>query len=54
MALQTILILFLRLAFMYVNRRRARMNIEEIERQIKRYGGIELVGDRHPEFRYTL
>ncbi len=52
--LQTIVVAFLRLAFMYENRRRQRLNNEEIERQIQRYGGIELVGDRHPEFRYTL
>jgi hypothetical protein len=52
--LQTILIIILRFAFMYENRRRQKLNIDEIEKQIKRYGGITLVGDRHPEFRYTV
>jgi hypothetical protein len=39
---------------MYENRRRQKLNIDEIEKQIKRYGGITLVGDQHPEFRYTV
>jgi uncharacterized BrkB/YihY/UPF0761 family membrane protein len=53
-ALQTILIIILRLVFMIINRQRARMNEEEMKKQIERYGGNELAGDRHPEFRYTL
>ncbi|CAF3722339.1 unnamed protein product [Adineta steineri] len=52
--LQTILALILRLTFILINRRRLRMNQEEIDQEIQRYGGIELAGDRHPEFRYTL
>ncbi|CAF1165643.1 unnamed protein product [Adineta steineri] len=52
--LQTILILILRFIFAFINRQRSRMNIEEINQQIQRYGGKELAGDHHPEFRYTL
>ena len=46
--------IILRLVFIYINRQRSRMNDEEIKNQIERYGGIELAGDRHPEFRYIL
>jgi uncharacterized BrkB/YihY/UPF0761 family membrane protein len=51
---QTILIIILRLVFMMINRGRSQMNEYEIKKQIERYGGNELAGDRHPEFRYTL
>jgi len=52
--LQTILVIILRLIFMIINHRRSQMNEEEIKKQIEEYGGNELAGDRHPEFRYTL
>jgi hypothetical protein len=52
--LQTILIVILRLIFMFINRQRSKMNNEQINQQIVRYGGNELAGDRHPDFRYTL
>ncbi len=52
--LQTILIVILRLIFVFINRQRSQMNNEQINQQIARYGGNELAGDRHPEFRYTL
>jgi hypothetical protein len=48
------LIIILRLIFMFINRQRSRMNNEEINQRIKQYGGDELAGDHHPEFRYTL
>ncbi|CAF1391416.1 unnamed protein product [Adineta ricciae] len=51
---QTILVLSLRFIFIYENRRRGRFTKEQIERQIQRYGGNDLIGDRHPDFRYTL
>ena len=51
---QTILIIILRCVFVLINRRRSRMNAEEIQEQIAKYGGNELAGDRHPEFRYML
>ena len=44
----------LRLAFMFINHRRSQMNEREVKDQIEHYGGSELVGDRHPKFRYTL
>ncbi|CAF5031357.1 unnamed protein product, partial [Rotaria sp. Silwood1] len=53
-ALQTILIIILRFIFIYINRRRQILNDEQKQQQIETYGGIELIGDRHPEFRYTL
>ncbi|CAF3106287.1 unnamed protein product [Rotaria sp. Silwood2] len=53
-ALQTILIIILRLVFIYINRRRQILNDDQKQQQIERYGGNELIGDRHPEFRYTL
>ena len=53
-ALQTVLALVLRLVFARINRQRASMDQAQVDRQIARYGGSELVGDRHPEFRYTL
>jgi hypothetical protein len=39
---------------MIINRRRNGMNDEEIKQVVEKYGGAELAGDRHPEFRYTL
>ena len=53
-ALQTVLALVLRLVLARINRQRATMDKAQIDQQIVRYGGSELVGDRHPEFRYTL
>jgi tryptophan-rich sensory protein len=53
-ALQAVLVISLRLIFVYINRQRSRMNEEEIQQQVERYGGNELAGDHHPEFRYTL
>jgi hypothetical protein len=52
--MQTIVAIILRLTFMIINRQRSQMNEKEIRRQIKRYGGSDLVGDRHPKFRYIL
>ncbi|CAF1300901.1 unnamed protein product [Adineta steineri] len=51
---QTILVFLLRFVFIYENRRRERFTTEQSQRQIQRYGGSDLVGDRHPDFRYTL
>jgi len=48
--LQTISIIILRLVFMIINRQRARINKEEIKKQIEEYGENKLVGDHHPEF----
>ncbi|CAF1267643.1 unnamed protein product [Rotaria sordida] len=53
-ALQTILIIILRFIFIYINHRRQILNDDEKQQQIQRYGGIQLIGDRHPDFRYTL
>jgi len=48
--LQTISIIILRLVFMIINRQRARINKEEIKKQIEEYFGNELVDDHHSEF----
>ncbi len=53
-ALQSILIITLRLILMRINRRREKMNDDEKQRQIEKYGGEQLAGDHHPDFRYIL
>ena len=52
--IQTILIISLRFILLFINQQRSQMNADEIQKQIERYGGNELVGDHHPDFRYTL
>ncbi|KAI7865150.1 major facilitator superfamily domain-containing protein [Spinellus fusiger] len=54
MAAQTVLVLILRFALARENRRRDKMTKEVFELEIEKYGGMELVGDRHPTFRYIL
>ncbi|CAF0970489.1 unnamed protein product, partial [Didymodactylos carnosus] len=51
---QTILVILLRVVFMYENHRRKHLNDEQKENECNYYGGLELVGDRHPDFIYTL
>ncbi|KAK9765531.1 hypothetical protein K7432_006071 [Basidiobolus ranarum] len=53
-ALQTVLVIILRVVFTWENRRRSRLTPEQKEQEVARYGGIELAGDRHPDFTYTL
>ena len=48
--LQTVLVIVLRLIFMFINQQRANMN----EKEIEQYNGDQLADDRHPRFRYTL
>ncbi|CAF0845388.1 unnamed protein product [Didymodactylos carnosus] len=52
--IQAILAILLRLVFMYENRRRSHLNDEQKIKEIQYYGGVELAGDHHPDFRYTL
>lgn len=52
--IQSIVIICFRFMLAFINRRRSRMNEKEIIEQIEFYGGHDLVGDRHPRFRYTL
>ncbi|RUO95834.1 major facilitator superfamily domain-containing protein [Jimgerdemannia flammicorona] len=54
MAAQTLCVVILRFVFMYENSRRERLTEEEKAAEIAKYGGVELAGDRHPDFRYTL
>ncbi len=53
-AIQTVLVIGLRLIFMFTNRQRSRMDWEEIQKHIEQFEGNELAGDHHPNFRYTL
>ena len=53
-ALQTILIIVLRLILMIINRRREKLNDEQKQEQIHKYGDEQSAGDHHPDFRYTL
>ena len=53
-ALQTVLIIILRLIFMMINRHRDKLSEEEKQKQIEKYGDEQAAGDRHPNFRYTL
>ncbi|ORY02808.1 MFS general substrate transporter [Basidiobolus meristosporus CBS 931.73] len=52
--LQTILVVLLRAVFTWENRRRSKLTPEQVEMEVTNYGGVELAGDRHPEFVYTL
>ncbi|KAI9012546.1 major facilitator superfamily domain-containing protein [Phycomyces nitens] len=53
-AFQTLLTIVVRLALLRENKRRDKMTSEVKDKEIIRYGGMELVGDRHPDFRYVL
>jgi len=53
-ALQTVLVIILRFIITMINRRRKKMNDEQIKQQVEKYGGEELAGDHHPRFRYIL
>lgn len=53
-ALQTVLIVILRLILMLINRHRDQLNDEQKKQQIDKYGDEQSAGDRHPDFRYTL
>ncbi|KAI8149281.1 major facilitator superfamily domain-containing protein [Fennellomyces sp. T-0311] len=52
--LQSTMILTLRIILKRINKKRDSMTAEEKEREIAKYGGAELVSDRHPDFRYAL
>ncbi|KAI8339504.1 major facilitator superfamily domain-containing protein [Chlamydoabsidia padenii] len=51
---QTILIIIVRCVLAYENKRRAKMTEEMKEYEVHKYGGVELAGDRHPDFIYVL
>ncbi|KAI8139906.1 major facilitator superfamily domain-containing protein [Fennellomyces sp. T-0311] len=54
LAAQMIAVLILRIMLARWNKQRENMTMEEREKQIAKYGGSELAGDRHPDFRYAL
>lgn len=51
---QSTFVFMVRTMFSFINQRRSRMNEKQVVEQIERYGGNDLIGDRHPKFRYTL
>ena len=51
---QTIADITLRIILARENKRRDRLTQEQKEYEIFKYGGAELAGDRHPDFRYVL
>ncbi|CAO3591013.1 unnamed protein product [Absidia cylindrospora] len=51
---QTILVITVRCVLAYENKRRSKLTEEMKEYEIHRYGGVELAGDRHPDFIYVL
>ncbi|KAI9325660.1 major facilitator superfamily domain-containing protein [Zopfochytrium polystomum] len=53
-AAQTALVILLRFVFVNVNKRRSLMDEAEKNAVVEKYGGVELAGDRMPDFRYTL
>lgn len=53
MAAQTVLVLILRALLARENKRRQFMTDSQKEQEIEKYGA-DLIGDRHPSFRYVL
>ena len=54
MAMQTLLVILLRILLARENSRRCFLSEVQKQQEIEKYGGDELVGDRHPSFRYVL
>ncbi|KAG2226550.1 hypothetical protein INT45_005036 [Circinella minor] len=55
LAVEIILTFIMRLLFQYVNKKRDKMTLDEKQQVIRKYGNKpELLGDRHPDFRYVL
>ncbi|CEJ05207.1 hypothetical protein RMCBS344292_19153 [Rhizopus microsporus] len=54
MAAQTVLVIILRILLARENKRRTFLTDSQKEQEIEKYGGYDLVGDRHPSFRYVL
>lgn len=54
MAAQTVLVVILRILLARENKRRTFLTDSQKEQEIEKYGGYDLVGDRHPSFRYVL
>ncbi|KAI8144410.1 major facilitator superfamily domain-containing protein [Fennellomyces sp. T-0311] len=52
--LEIFVILALRIMLNRANKKREAMTPEEKGQEIEKYGGENLVGDRHPDFRYAL
>lgn len=54
LAAQTIADIILRFVLARENKRREKLSQEQKEYEVFKYGGVELAGDRHPDFRYVL
>ncbi|KAI7856485.1 major facilitator superfamily domain-containing protein [Circinella umbellata] len=53
-AAQLAAILILRFKLARENKRRTQLSEHEKELELLKYGGLQLIGDRHPDFRYVL
>ncbi|KAG0174362.1 hypothetical protein DFQ28_006655 [Apophysomyces sp. BC1034] len=53
-AAQTVLVVLVRILLARENKRRVGLGQQEKENEVLRYGGVELAGDRHPDYRYVL
>ncbi|KAI8148070.1 major facilitator superfamily domain-containing protein [Fennellomyces sp. T-0311] len=55
MVINTMLVIGLRFTLIYINKKRDQMTPEEKEKLIESYGDDrEILGDRHPDFRYAV
>lgn len=54
LAAQTLLVILMRILLARENKRRTKLTEEQRELEIHKYGGTELVGDRHYSFVYVL
>ena len=55
LAIEIVLTFTMRAMLQYINRKRDKMTPEEKQHAIARYGSKpEILGDRHPDFRYAL
>ncbi|KAI8646735.1 major facilitator superfamily domain-containing protein [Parasitella parasitica] len=54
MGAQTVLVIILRILLARENKRRTKLSQEQRELEIHKYGGMDLVGDRHYSFKYVL
>ncbi|OAD09068.1 hypothetical protein MUCCIDRAFT_106042 [Mucor lusitanicus CBS 277.49] len=54
LAIQILFVLFMRRCFVKETSRRSKLNADDRQYQIYKFGGIDLVHDRHPDFEYTL
>ena len=54
LVIQLFAIVGLRILLKRMNSKRSKMTPDQKEEAIAKFGELDLVGDRHPEFRYVL